>query len=154
MKFMFSLSTLSHANLQQPFRTLAIKWELNIFLKKSSCVLHSCVILHASIFLRASVFTIIESLWYGTWLYNSMVKFDFLAQFPVDHLYHPSRVYTLLVLIYCIRLLCDFISITTYPTFAIFLRHIYFCLNIVGPYGVVLCPSEKRFSLSLKVSLS
>ena len=35
-------STLSHANLEQPFRTLAIKWEVNIFLKKSSCVLHSC----------------------------------------------------------------------------------------------------------------
>ena len=32
-------STLSHANLEQPFRTLAIKWEVNIFLKKSSCVL-------------------------------------------------------------------------------------------------------------------
>ena len=30
-------STLSHANLEQPFRTLAIKWEVNIFLKKSSC---------------------------------------------------------------------------------------------------------------------
>ena len=29
-------STLSHANLEQPFRTLAIKWEVNIFLKKSS----------------------------------------------------------------------------------------------------------------------
>ena len=69
-------SILSHATLQQPFQTLAIKWEVNIFLKKSSCVLHSCVILHASfihasIFLRASVFTIIESLWYGTWLYNT-----------------------------------------------------------------------------------
>ena len=31
-------SILSHATLQQPFRTLAIKWEVNIFLKKSSCV--------------------------------------------------------------------------------------------------------------------
>ena len=37
-------STLSHANLQQPFRTLAIKWEVNIFLKKSSCVLSSRVL--------------------------------------------------------------------------------------------------------------
>ena len=36
-------STLSHANLEQPFRTLAIKWEVNIFVKKSSCVLYSCV---------------------------------------------------------------------------------------------------------------
>ena len=31
-------STLSHANLEQPFRTLAIKWQGNFFLKKSSCV--------------------------------------------------------------------------------------------------------------------
>ena len=30
--------------LEQPFRTLAIKWEVNIFLKKSSCVLSSCVV--------------------------------------------------------------------------------------------------------------
>ena len=44
-------STLSHANLEQPFRTLAINWEVNIFLKKSSCV-----------FLHASVFDIV-SLW-------------------------------------------------------------------------------------------
>ena len=31
-------SSLSHANLEQPFWTLAIKWEVNIILKKSSCV--------------------------------------------------------------------------------------------------------------------
>ena len=47
-------SILSHATLQQPFRTLAIKWEVNIFLKKFSCVLHSCVFLPAS-FILASV---------------------------------------------------------------------------------------------------
>ena len=29
-------STLSHANFEQPFRTLAIKWEVNTFLKMSS----------------------------------------------------------------------------------------------------------------------
>ena len=40
--------------LKQPFQTLAIKWEVNIFLKKSSCVLHSCVFLPAS-FILASV---------------------------------------------------------------------------------------------------
>ena len=51
-------STLSHANLEQPFRTLAIKWEVYILLKKSSCVLYSCVCL------------IIESLSYGKWVYN------------------------------------------------------------------------------------
>ena len=44
MKFMFGLSTLSHANLEQPFRTLAIKWEVKILLKKSPCVVSSCVL--------------------------------------------------------------------------------------------------------------
>ena len=36
-------SSLSHANPEQPFRTLAIKWEVNIFVKKSSCVVYYCV---------------------------------------------------------------------------------------------------------------
>ena len=36
-------SILSNANLQQPFRTLAIKWEVNIILKKSFLCLPSCV---------------------------------------------------------------------------------------------------------------
>ena len=41
-------SCLSHANFEQPFRNIAIKWEVNIIVKKSSsflssCVLHSCV---------------------------------------------------------------------------------------------------------------
>ena len=31
-------SSLSHATLEQPFRTLAINWEVNIIVKKSSCV--------------------------------------------------------------------------------------------------------------------
>ena len=31
-------SILSHANLEKPFRTLAIKWGVKILLKKSSCV--------------------------------------------------------------------------------------------------------------------
>ena len=50
-------STLSHANLQQPFRTLAIKWEVNIIVKKSSCVflpsciLHSCVLFLCVVYL-------------------------------------------------------------------------------------------------------
>ena len=30
--------TLSHANLEQPFRTLAINWEVDMSLKKPSCV--------------------------------------------------------------------------------------------------------------------
>ena len=47
--------TLSHTQtLSNPFRTLAIKWGVNIFVKKSSCV---CLI--------------IASLWYDTWEYNT-----------------------------------------------------------------------------------
>ena len=51
------------------FRTLAIKWEVNILLKKSSCV-----------FLRASFFVhlyhcvlIIVSLWCCRWVYNMVI---------------------------------------------------------------------------------
>ena len=41
-------SSLSHANLEQPFRTLAIKWEVNIFVKEvflrlPSSVVYYCV---------------------------------------------------------------------------------------------------------------
>ena len=43
-------SILSHANLQQPFRTLAIKWEVNMLLKKSSCIFLPASFLHASVF--------------------------------------------------------------------------------------------------------
>ena len=67
-------STLSHATLKQPFRTLAINWEVNIFLKKSSCVVSSCVFL---LRLSACVF-IIESLWSGKWVYNKMISSKFL----------------------------------------------------------------------------
>ena len=54
--------------LEQLFRTLAIKWEVNTLLKKSSCVF-----LHAS-FLHASVF-IMVSLWCCRWLYNICALF-------------------------------------------------------------------------------
>ena len=61
-------SILSHVTLKQPFQTLAIKWEVNIFLKTSSCVLHSRVFLPAS-FILASL-----SLCRCGWLYN-IVRF-------------------------------------------------------------------------------
>ena len=53
-------SILSHATLKQPFRTLAIKWEVNMLLKKSSCVF----ILPASVSMRfPSCVFIVVSLW-------------------------------------------------------------------------------------------
>ena len=53
----------------------------------------------------------------------------------------PSRVlsYTLSLLICCIRLYYRFVSITIWSTFAVLLRHIYSCFDMVGPYGVVSC---------------
>ena len=54
-------STLSHANLEQPFRNLAINWEVNIFLKKSFCV-----------FLLVSLsLCCCDAAWTCKWLYNS-----------------------------------------------------------------------------------
>ena len=50
-------------NLEQTFRTLAIKWEVKILLKKSSCIL--------SLRLCPCVFFIIVSLWCCRWLYNN-----------------------------------------------------------------------------------
>ena len=41
--------------LKQPFQTLAIKWEVNIFEKKSSCVFSSCVFIMRPSFLRLSL---------------------------------------------------------------------------------------------------
>ena len=61
-------STLSHANPEQPFRTLAIKWEVNICKEVFLC-LPSCVFVTASF-----IFIIIESLSYGKWVYNTHLK--------------------------------------------------------------------------------
>ena len=59
-------STLSHANLEQPFRTLAIKWEVNIFVKKSSCVfLPALSFMHLSLLLCRC-----DAAWTCKWLYN------------------------------------------------------------------------------------
>ena len=63
-------SSLSHATLEQPFRTLAIKWEVHIFVKKSSCVFilpaSSCVFLHASVLLLCRY----DAAWTCIWEYN------------------------------------------------------------------------------------
>ena len=75
-----------------------------------------------------------------------MVKFHFLAQFPVDHLPYPVVFSHILFARFCyIRLLCDW-------TFRLYhlhlLRLIYFCLNIVSSYGVI-CAAVRRDSISL-----
>ena len=53
-------STLSHATLSNPFQTLQIKWEVNMLLKKSSCVDPSWFILHASVFVVVSLWIILH----------------------------------------------------------------------------------------------
>ena len=47
-----------------------------------------------------------------------------------------------------------FVSISSQPTLAIPLCIIDFRFNIIGPYDVILCCYQKRFSFSLKVSFS
>ena len=68
-------STLLHANLEQPFQTLQIKREVNMFVKKSSCVLSSCVFPLASLSLcRCELFYIYMCMYVDVnlhmWLYN------------------------------------------------------------------------------------
>ena len=76
--------TLSHANLEQPFRTLAINWEVNIFLKKSSCVfLHASFLLASLSLCRCELFYIYMCTYVDVnlhmWLYNNKTKDDCLG---------------------------------------------------------------------------
>ena len=73
-------SILSHANLWTTLSNLAIKGEVNIFLKKSFCVFFLASFLPASSFLRLCpcVCLIIVSLWCCRWLYN-IVRFGACA---------------------------------------------------------------------------
>ena len=72
-----------------------------------------------------------------------MVKFKFLAHFPVDNLAHP--VVSNLVLLLCqfaafaYYVIDGFIAVTTESTYAILLRLIYPRLDMIGSYGAVLC---------------
>ena len=65
-------STLSHANLEQPFRTLAIKWEVNIFVKKTSRVFLHASFIPASFCVRLSLLLCrCDAEWWCRWLYNT-----------------------------------------------------------------------------------
>ena len=64
-------SSLSHANFEQPFRNLQIKWEVNILLKKSSCVFLCASFITAS--LSSCVCLLLcryDAAWCCRWLYN------------------------------------------------------------------------------------
>ena len=68
-----------------------------------------------------------------------MDKFQFLAQFPMDHLAHPV-VSSLILFLYLFAafayVINRLVSITTLPTYAILLRLINSCFH---PNGIVLC---------------
>ena len=62
----------------------------------------------------------------------------------------------LFVQICCNRLLCDWSFRLCYDItyFCYFQRLVYFCFDIVGSYGIVLCCYQKKFCFSPKVSFS
>ena len=70
----------------------------------------------------------------------------------------PSHVkfFTLFVLICCFRSLFEwsFCLSRLITHISYFTKSYLFCFNLVGRYDVVLCCYEKRFSFSLKISLS
>ena len=72
-----------------------------------------------------------------------MIKFKFLAQFPVDHLAHSVVVSFIPFLFSFVAFACyeidRFISITTLPTSAVLLCLIYSRFDMVSPFSVVLC---------------
>ena len=77
-----------------------------------------------------------------------MVKFNFLAQFLVDHLAQPVVSSLMLMLLgYCIHLLHDW-------SFHLYYHKTYICyfvmsclfLRLQSSYGVFLCCQQKRFS--------
>ena len=97
-----------------------------------------------------------EKCWVVHIPFVGMVKFKFLAHFPVDYLAHP-------VVSSLVHLLCQFAAFADYvidgfiiviaqSAFAILLRLIYPRFNMIGSYGAVLCSHQEGFCFSLKVS--
>ena len=65
-------STLSHANIEQPFRTLQINREVKILLKKSSCVFLHASFIPASFCVRLSLLLCrCDAAWTCKWLSNN-----------------------------------------------------------------------------------
>ena len=81
-----------------------------------------------------------------------MVKFQFLAHLPVDHLADP--IMSSLIFLLRLFVIDGFISVTALFTFTVLLRLIYSRFDMIGSYGVVLCCYKERFCFSLKVSFS
>ena len=91
----------------------------------------------------------LDGFWWVHIPYGSMIKFQFLAQFSVDHLSHPVSHIVLQheFAAFAYYVINHFVSITL----AILLHIIDFCFIKIGPYRIVLCCKEKRFSFSLRI---
>ena len=85
-------------------------------------------------------------LWNGFWFvhipFGSMVEFQSLAQFPVNHPSSPVVPSFVLLLwdfsVFANYVTNHFVFVSILPTFTIILYIVDFRLNIIGPYGVVL----------------
>ena len=71
-------STLSHANLEQPFRTLAMKREVNIIVKMSSCVF----ILASLSLCRCELFYVYMCMYVDVNLHMWLYNISFMTQLP------------------------------------------------------------------------
>ena len=82
----------------------------------------------------------LDKLWIVSIPFGIMVKSEFFALFPVDNLPHPVMFSLILFLyyfaIFAYDMINSFVSLTTWSIFDVFLRLIYFHLNIVDFHGV------------------
>ena len=87
-----------------------------------------------------------------------MIKLPFLSQFLVNHIAHLFGRCLILFLYhfapFAYYVIDRFVSIITKPTSAVSLGLIYFCFDMISPYGVVLFIYQNRIGFSLEVSFS
>ena len=86
-------------------------------------------------------FYLLDGFWFGLVLFGCMVKFQNLAQLPLDHFTQSVVSSLILPLRLLAKLSCvinRFVSNIRQPALAILIRISYFHQNIIGPYGVVL----------------
>ena len=109
--------------LKQPFQTLAIKWEVNIFLKKSSCVLHSCVFLPVS-FILASVIiasVCIQYIYVCNNVLQKSISFHNLITQPILVQTYNFQLFLHMLLMRSFGR--ELVKLLDYETISIFLKH-------------------------------
>ena len=83
--------------------------------------------------------SILKSLRISCVTFSSTVKYKFLAQFHMDHIYDPVEQNLVILFWWFANLVIrHFISVSTYLTLAILLREIDFFFSIISSYGVLL----------------